>query len=433
VWPADWIAARSRFSPLNARSVSFSAERYRPHRVVRYSQSQQGDGTLFNKVLRLVARTLHVAMALTPARRHVFVSSWPTEEGNGVEIVRALLKRYRGRVVWVDPPCAESLVALGLEPRAIVRLPKNSVRAIIAFVTAEASFFTHGVYGCPQPVAHKPMINMWHGDGPKGHTGAPVPSTYIVSGSSVFGQYRAEQFGVDRSRVILSGMPRNSGLSRPIDHEQRRALGMDQHRPYILWMPTYRQAHGRGLNRSWADLENTDSDQELGEQIAPGLRALMDLGLQVVVKPHPLDKTSRSTEGLVLVSDADLLAARASTYSLLGGAAALLTDYSSVWTDFLNVDRPIAFFMPDLSDYLAKRGLYPPDAMEHLPGRTLTTVADFRDIGREVLGLQYDAGAAMRRDARAHFGLVQVTRPADALLEELAERGVLSLGAPGHE
>ena len=36
----------------------------------------------------------------------------------------------------------------------------------------------------------------------------------------------------------------------------------------------------------------------------------------------------------------------------------MITDYSSIGGDFMLLDRPVIFFMPDLDDYLDERGLY---------------------------------------------------------------------------
>ena len=36
-----------------------------------------------------------------------------------------------------------------------------------AYLRAEAVFFTHGLYGSPRPSPRKPIVNLWHGDGPK--------------------------------------------------------------------------------------------------------------------------------------------------------------------------------------------------------------------------------------------------------------------------
>ena len=378
-------------------------------------------------LLRLIRRVLEYLLKVIPPGRHVFVTSWPTTEGNGIETVRELLRRYDGTVVWADAPASEVLARVGLEPSSFSRRTKNSLPGIWSFLTAEASFFTHGVYGCPRPTADKPMINLWHGDGPKTYSGHLVPSTYVVSGSRVFGEYRARQFGVPVVDVILSGMPRVTELSQPMGASQTAELGIDPDRPFVIWMPTFRQAHGSGLNGKWADVADVSSDAAIRTGISPGLAVLIDQGIQVVVKPHPLDITSRHVDGVLSVTDDDLERVATTLYRLLGRAAGLITDYSSVWTDYLVLDRPIGFYLPDLDDYLATRGVYPPDSMDHLPGPSLKSVEDFAAYGRMVLGQDGEAGAHCRQAAREYFGLVREPEPARALLDALQRGGALRL------
>src|SRR3712207_5743470 len=70
------------------------------------------------------AQVLRLLLLVTPRRRHVFVASWPADEGNAVETVRALLRGYPGRVVWADPPADDRLRHLGIDPAAVVARAK---------------------------------------------------------------------------------------------------------------------------------------------------------------------------------------------------------------------------------------------------------------------------------------------------------------------
>ena len=62
------------------------------------------------------------------------------------------------------------------------------------------------------------------------------------------------------------------------------------------------------------------------------------------------------------------------TNLVLGVTAALVTDYSSIFFDFLATGRPIVFYTPDMTDYSGTRGVYMPAS--EWPGPVCTTIAD---------------------------------------------------------
>ncbi len=382
---------------------------------------------------RLVRLLLHVLLVIVPSRRQVMVTAYPRDEGNAVEVVRALVARYRGRIVWVDAPDGARLAALGLDTERIDRAPKRSARTLLRFVRSEAVFHTHGIFGCPRPVRGKAHINLWHGDGPKSYAGAPVPSSYLVSGSGVFGRRLAEVFGVDTSDLLLTGLPRTRQLQEPCDAACLTKLGIDPTRPFVVWMPTVRQFGAAGRNAARVDTTDPDGDAGLAGLIQPGTAVLSAAGIQVVVKPHPIDLVSRTLAGFASVSDADLIAAETTVYSFLGASAGLITDYSSVWTEYLALDRAIGFFTPDLEAYLGGRGVMPGSTHE-LPGPTLSSSDDFAGFAHAVLGGADPDGADARQRARETFELVHAESAADNLLDELARRGVLRVDSrPGAE
>mgnify|MGYP000849114584 FL=1 len=67
-------------------------------------------------------------------------------------------------------------------------------------------------------------------------------------------------------------------------------------------------------------------------------------------------------------------------YELLGMADKLITDYSSVYIDYLILDKPIGFFIPDLKKYSNDRGFYENNLNESLPGPILEQDNDLIDF-----------------------------------------------------
>ena len=83
------------------------------------------------------------------------------------------------------------------------------------------------------------------------------------------------------------------------------------------------------------------------------------------------------------------------TNAILGATDVLITDYSSIFFDFLETGRPVAFFAPDLADYSDTRGLYlEPDQW---PGPVAMTAHELGDI-LNAIAADGDAIPATRRE-----------------------------------
>lgn len=352
---------------------------------------------------------LQVGLNWLPARAHAVVAGFPDDEGNSVEVVRGLASRLP--VYWLvagDPKSLAWLVA-GADKAAAVRcLRKNSLRAYWAYATARFVFFTHGLYGSPAPPRHKTFVNLWHGDGPKRRSGfATIRSTFVVSGTRLWGERRAEGFGVGEQGVLICGNPRVDQFARPADDAALRAVDIDPTRPVVLWLPTYRSTEYRGSRvggiRNWSDAHNLSRSEVVRSTLHQAALFAESLGITLVVKPHQLDADSYSSMGLHVVTNASLQAARMSLYQLLARVDGLITDYSSVWTDFLAMDRPMGFYCPDLSQYDAGRGLNVDDYPSLLPGPLLRSGADFETFLHDCVA-ESDRSRGMRRRSAAHIG-----------------------------
>ena len=111
----------------------------------------------------------------------------------------------------------------------------------------------------------------------------------------------------------------------------------------VLWAPTFRG------NAAQATLT--------GEKYIDNIIAEMKFGMDVyIIKSfHPHLKRGE---------------ARMTTDELIACADVLITDYSSVFFEYLIMDKPIIFFAPDFEEYYAKRGFYLD--YEDLPGDIIT-------------------------------------------------------------
>lgn len=374
--------------------------------------------------------TARLLLAVAPRGRHIVISGFPDAEGNAIEMLRATAPRYRGTIylLVVDPETARTVLRVaGLDQLENLRLvPRRSPEALLRFSTAEVTMFTHGLFGNPRRVPRKTLVNLWHGGGIKGglmadDRGRPtIHSDYLVAATRQQGEILAEQCRLPDGGLLLTGNPRIDEFE-DVDRSRLAAVGIDPERPFALWMPTFRRNAGHGLTAGWAEApgDTAGVDLRAGEVVA----GLAREGIQVVVKPHPSDAESHSVEGAIIVTNELLIRHGLLPYQLIGASAGLLTDYSSVWIDYLTLDRPIAFLVPDAESYAGGRGFNPPDALDWLPGPRVESPADIERFAQDIKA----AGALTaprRAEVAQRIGLVARRPVAHTILDELDARGV---------
>ena len=192
-------------------------------------------------------------------------------------------------------------------------------------------------------------------------------------------QVMVEQLGLRDEQAALLGYPRNDALFHPtgaldkVIHRQGRKV--------LFWLPTFRQ-HTKTYDNNYT-LPGCGLPL-LGEEGALEAlnRALEEAGVLLVLKPHPVQDMSAIKAGsfssFQLLYDDDLRKADVRLYEVLADADALMTDYSSVYCDFLLTGKPIALTFDDLEQYNQNRGLVMEDITEYVKGRYLYTLEDLK-------------------------------------------------------
>lgn len=359
-------------------------------------------------LLRGIQPIFWALLRVLPPRRHIVVHGWPTLEGNVVELLPVLDRRYPHRVFWLvddDPRIARRCVRR-YSLRRVEVIPKKGLKALWLALTAEGTFFTHGLLTAVRPPANRLVVNLWHGDGPKVTTNLDnVASTVAVSGARLWHAYKAEIFKLGLDDVACTGNPRIAALVRGLSADQWQRLDLDPAKPFAVWLPTFRL--GRNARGAvWEDgaLLSGRSDMREFHQVS------MRHGLSLVVKPHPMDQDDYASLGIRVLTNADLESADVALYELLGSASAMISDTSSAWVDFLAVGRPVGFFLPDAGELAASRGFNVPDLLAILPGPVLRDVRELDEYLELVAGNPRNE-ELLYEDRRARIG---VTPPGDA-------------------
>ena len=149
------------------------------------------------------------------------------------------------------------------------------------------------------------------------------------------------------------------------------ALGIELGgRKIILYAPTWK---GTNFNRPEDDID------ELLDRVAELRSGIDESRYVVVLKSHQVvHRFAADRPGLKGV----LFPNEWPTNALLAVTDILVTDYSSIFFDFLATGRPIAFLTPDIDDYAGYRGLYfEPDEW---PGPVVRSVPELVEALRDI-------------------------------------------------
>lgn len=211
---------------------------------------------------------------------------------------------------------------------------------------------------------------------------------YLLSLSPFFDDNISKLHLVSKDKIIDLGFPRNDDLFTNV-RNIKNIVGNKSYKKVILWLPTYRQRVNRDSNLS---MKNSFA---LGipiiydiEKLKNINKLLKELDILLVLKPHPAqDLSVIKTEKLsnfIILTNQDLEKANINLYQFLAQTDALITDYSSVYYDYLLVDNPIAITTDDLEEYKKTFNFVYDDILEVIKGEYVNTFDDLKTFLKNV-------------------------------------------------
>jgi CDP-glycerol glycerophosphotransferase len=303
-------------------------------------------------------------------------------------------------------------------------VPKKSLRGVMHYLTARYVMTTYAVYGDSRPPRSQVLVNIWHGEPPSGKVIARffpgrggLRCTYAPVTSALGRAFRATEFGVHPLQVPIVGAARNDRMLHADAQAVRRAvLGDAADRPTFLWLPTFREsvlgtisinAAHPGVPFSAADVQRLD-------------RWLVQKGATVVIKLHPHDAATFSGDfqAIRVLTQDEMEQLGLTMYTMLPAFDGLLTDVSSVWVDYLLLDKPMVFAFPDIQDYRDGRGLSIEPYEDWVPGPFVRDIDGLIEALADLVDGR-DPMAHERGLARVRFHQYRDDRSAARLLDGL--------------
>ena len=262
------------------------------------------------------------------------------------------------------------------------------------------------------------LVNTWHGV-PLKKLGYDLPdavytisnvirsmlsSDYLVSPCPHLTRVYLEKYKLDglyTGKIIETGYPRCDLITQTDRYEiinKLSDMGIEielnkngDYKQIILYAPTWK---GTDFGRPDLSIEEYLRVKEVLE-----MRLDPDK-YQILIKPHQVVynalKNREDVKGLFVPAyiDAD---------ELLSITDILISDYSSIFFDFLITGRPVIFYVPDLKEYTDYHGLY--FDMNELPGPVTDNVEDICEYIKTIKQIRerYKANYATMKNICAPF------------------------------
>lgn len=276
----------------------------------------------------------------------------------------------------------------------------KSLMGIFSVIRASTIFMTHPepswLFYIAEGNLRQKLVLLWHGMPLKAmgfcdKTESPANLRFIkamsqkvnliIATSNLTKSALCACFFVDPRKIIVTGQPRNDYLF-DIELQRRRlqdliGVPLSRYRAIIMWLPTFRTGHQD--RREGRSLLFALSNEEVNELS----RYLVEKNYLLIIKPHILEEDSLPglRDNVFLLTDELLQRNGVDLYHILGAADLLITDYSSVYIDFLLVNKPIIFDVNDYEYYGRVRGFMLTPLDFWLPG---PKVKSFNELVKEI-------------------------------------------------
>lgn len=258
------------------------------------------------------------------------------------------------------------------------------LRAYILFFRAKHVFYTAGQIPI-KPSKNQCVIHLRHGNTNFKRMGKLTGInngdefffTYMAASSPLFKPIMAQEYGCSQDNIAVIGDPVIDLLLNQVTDKSF----FSQYSKMILWLPTFRQSDYLGYD----DSMNEDLVPLISEKDYAQLNALLqNYNIKLIVKIHPAQKNvgtaNRHLSNLDIYTHEEFLKAEFLLETLMTQADALIGDYSSASMQYLVLDKPLGFVVPDIDEYSKKRGFIFENPEEYMGGHIIKNKMELKQF-----------------------------------------------------
>ena len=256
----------------------------------------------------------------------------------------------------------------------------TQIKAFLIFLNTKHVFYTAGQIPI-KPIKKQCVIQLDHGacmlktlgSLTKINNGDENFFTYVTYPNDIYIDIVSKGYNCKKSAVAINGEPMTD-----IMFGNYQKYDFSEYDKVVLWTPTFRQSDYLGyddssFNQILPTFENGNYDK-LNTY-------LKENKMFLIVKLHPMQNTDelykRNYSNLKIWTDEDFQQNNYDLYHLMPQADAMLGDYSSTMLQFLLLDRPLGYVVPDIEEYKEKRGFVFNDYQNYMPGMIIKNQTQF--------------------------------------------------------
>lgn len=286
------------------------------------------------------------------------------------------------------------------------------IKSIFTFMISRHVFYTAGQLPI-KPSKKQIVIHLQHGNAtfkPLGKlanidNGDEYFFTYMAATSELYVPIRAREYECPESHVKIVG----DAMADAMLKAPRGVYDFSKYNKVLVWAPTFRNSENMGFKDSNLDtlipLFDVNDYQELNCLLA-------SYNIKLIVKLHPIQTAPKDTQRhfthLSIYSHDEFAASEYDMYTLVANSDGLLGDYSTVSMQYLLLDRPEAFVVPDIDDYAGNRGFVFNHPEDYMGGHIIKTKKEFMQFIED-----FASGNDIYREKR-HWVCDQVFKYKDA-------------------
>lgn len=340
--------------------------------------------SFFKKIFNLFFKML-------PLKNIVLFESVPTFSDNSKYVYLEMVKREefkKYKFIWIigkgdNVDCSKFDITkntrfVKYNPSRLVFLYKKYLLSVAKIFVTSSAFF-------PKEKKSQYYIFLAHGTAIKNcsnNYNMPECIDDITCISSNLKKYDAINDKCDESKLKPLGFARNDVLFG--DRMDINTLfNANSQAKFIYWMPTFRQHRNSGNSYSSISFPILYSVED-AEKVNSYAK---EKNVIIVVKPHPAQDLSLiksiQLDNLLFIDNQFLIDNKIDNYELLRSVDAMITDYSSVYYDYMLCNKPIGLCFDDFYEYNEREGFTLDPDFIFKAGEKMYNIDDLCDfIGR---------------------------------------------------